>query len=90
MCDIDKADLNDAQVVLDALMSQKETISSVTQALSNAISKQDIAELKSMLSKADQIGYKGEVYEGANSLLLILIEAGNYFFNILILLALTY
>lgn len=70
-------ELNDAQCVLDSLISQKGYITDVIQALSNAIAKQDITDLKSALSDADRIGVKGEIYDGAKSLLVILIEAGN-------------
>ena len=70
-------ELNGAQCVLDSLIIQKGYITVVTQALSNAIAKQDIADLKSALSDADRIGVKGEIYDGAKSLLVILIEAGN-------------
>ena len=70
-------ELNDAQCVLDSLIIQKGYITDVTQALSNAIAKQGITDLKSALSDADRIGVKGEIYDGAKSLLVILIEAGN-------------
>ena len=77
-CNININELNDAQCVLDALIIQKSYITDVIQALSNAIAKQDITDLKSALSDADRIGVKGEIYDGAKSLLEILIEAGNF------------
>ena len=74
---IEVNELNDAQHVLDALIIQKGYITDVIKALSDAIAKQDIPDLNRAISDADKISYKGEIYDGAKSLLSILREGGN-------------